>query len=71
MKGFRAPQLGFNRSCVILLVVILALPAFAATRDVKGFGALGNGSHDDTAAIKSAIAALQPGDVLIFRAGLI
>lgn len=69
MKGFRALQLDFNHSCVILLVVILALPAFAATRDVKGFGALGNGSNDDTAAIKSAIAALQTNDVLNFPCG--
>jgi len=34
--------------------------------NVLNFGATGNGSTDDTAAINSAIAALQPGDTLLF-----
>ena len=38
----------------------------ATTRDVTSFGALGDGSHDDTAAIRNAISALVPGDTLLF-----
>ena len=34
--------------------------------NVLNFGATGNGSTNDTAAINSAIAALQPGDTLLF-----
>jgi len=44
------------------------MPASASgtTRNVQSYGAVGNGSHDDTAAINSAIAALRPGDTLLF-----
>jgi Bacterial Ig domain/Purple acid Phosphatase, N-terminal domain/Immunoglobulin domain len=34
--------------------------------NVLNYGATGNGTNDDTAAIKNAIAALQPGDTLLF-----
>jgi len=34
--------------------------------NVLNYGATGNGSTDDTAAVNSAIAALQPGDTLLF-----
>jgi hypothetical protein len=37
--------------------------------NVKNFGATGNGSTDDTAAINNAIAALQPGYALLFPCG--
>src|SRR4029077_12411757 len=37
--------------------------------NVKSFGATGNGTTDDTAAINSAIAALQPGYQLFFPCG--
>lgn len=36
---------------------------------VKSFGAAGNGTTDDTAAIKNAMSALQPGGRLFFPAG--
>ena len=39
------------------------------TINVKNFGATGNGSTDDTAAIKNAIAALVSGDTLLFPCG--
>jgi len=41
----------------------------ADTRGVKSFGAAGDGVTDDTAAINTAIAALQPGDELFFPCG--
>ena len=41
----------------------------ATILNVKNFGAAGNGSTDDTAAINSAIAALQPGYGLFFPCG--
>jgi hypothetical protein len=37
--------------------------------NVTSYGAIGNGSTDDTAAINNAIAALQPGDTLEFPSG--
>lgn len=37
--------------------------------NVKDFGALGNGTADDTAAINAAIAALAPGNTLFFPQG--
>jgi len=40
-----------------------------ATINVLNYGATGNGSTDDTAAINSAIAALIPGDTLLFPCG--
>jgi len=55
-----------------LLVLLLAglvfwpSPACATVQNVLNYGAKGDGSTDDTAAIKSAIAALQPGDTLLF-----
>lgn len=42
---------------------------YAATRNVKNYGAKGNGTADDTTAIRNAIAACQPGDTLQFPAG--
>jgi len=41
----------------------------STTLNVKNFGATGNGSTNDTAAINSAIAALQPGYALFFPCG--
>jgi len=40
--------------------------ASGATINVLNYGAMGNSATDDTAAIKNAIAALQPGDTLLF-----
>ncbi len=36
---------------------------------VRDFGAVGNGTHDDTAALRRALAALRPGDTLRFGPG--
>ena len=44
-------------------------PGTTATINVLNYGATGNGSTDDTAAINSAIAALIPGDTLLFPCG--
>jgi hypothetical protein len=47
----------------------LSLSGATATINVLNYGATGNGSTDDTAAINSAIAALTPGDTLLFPCG--
>src|SRR5437899_6493880 len=44
-------------------------PAAPGTINVLNYGATGNGSTDDTTAINSAIAALVPGDTLVFPCG--
>lgn len=36
--------------------------------DVREFGAVGNGTHDDTTAIEKAFAVLKPGDILYIPA---
>src|SRR5713226_10405647 len=66
-------------AAVILLFVVSAVwlhtsnlfPRAATTPpiNVMDYGATGNGTTDDTAAINSAIAALQPGDTLSFPCG--
>ncbi len=50
-------------------LTVNAAPAATATINVLNYGATGNGSTDDTAAINSAIAALIPGDNLLFPCG--
>jgi hypothetical protein len=53
-----------------LFVLFLGLSTSqAAIRDVVAFGATGNGTIDDTTAINNAIAALVPGDSLVFPCG--
>jgi len=56
-------------SLTILGMVFFTLPISAQTINVKNFGATGNGITDDTAAINTAIAALQPGYELFFPCG--
>ena len=51
---------------ILVLVSFLSCCAFATVRDVTTFGATGDGSHDDTAAINSALAAMGAGDELFF-----
>jgi pectate lyase-like protein len=53
----------------LLLSSLLYSYALAATQSVTNYGAVGDGSHDDTSAINSAIGALQPGDTLLFPCG--
>jgi hypothetical protein len=50
-------------------IPLSGIGAALATINVTTFGATGNGSTDDTAAINSAIAALQPGYELFFPCG--
>src|SRR6266478_1826060 len=58
-------------SAVVLLFVVWMIWAqdITATVNVKNFGATGNGSTNDTAAINNAIAALTPGATLLFPCG--
>ena len=48
---------------------ITAPPATAGTRNVRNYGATGNGSTDDRAAIQKALDAALPGDAVYFPAG--
>src|SRR5216683_133439 len=54
------------RGFIVLLAFYFAFPALATVRNVQTYGATGNGSTDDRAAINSAIAALVGGDELYF-----
>src|SRR5258708_12339566 len=58
-------------SAVVLLFVVWMIWAqdITATVNVKNYGATGNGSTDDTAAINNAIAALTRGATLLFPCG--
>ena len=58
-----------SSSVLFFFFLCFALPTFAATQNVQSFGATGNGTTDDTVAIKSAIAALSSGDTLLFPCG--
>ena len=58
------------RCGILLLLCSLGLPALAIVHNVKtGCGATGNGTTDDTAAIKTCIGQLASGDTLEFPAG--
>ena len=50
-------------------LLLWCLPAFGTVRNVQTYGATGNGITNDSAAINSAIAALLPGDTLLFPCG--
>ena len=50
-------------------IALSGIGAATTTINVTAFGATGNGSSDDTAAINNAIAALQPGYELYFPCG--
>ena len=60
-----------RRICLLGWVLLsLGLPKLqAAVRDVRTYGATGNGITDDSAALYNAIAALVPGDTLLFSCG--
>lgn len=53
---------------ISVLSVIALCPGcvFATVQNVLSYGAVGDGVHNDTSNINSAIAALQPGDTLLF-----
>ena len=51
------PRLGAAVAAALLAVTVLAQPAQAAVHNVKDYGAAGNGSANDTAAINRAITA--------------
>jgi hypothetical protein len=53
----------------LIWLLVLCAPAFGTTRNVVTYGAIGNGTTNDTAAINSAIAALSSGDTLLFPCG--
>ena len=60
-----------RRICLLSLFLLSLDPYLlhAAIRDVKAFGTTGTGITDDTSAINNAIAALVPGDTLLFPCG--
>jgi hypothetical protein len=59
----------FRRLYVLVMSLFFAPWSQAVTRDVKAYGAAGDGITDDAAAINAAIAALQSGDELFFPCG--
>jgi hypothetical protein len=52
-----------------ILLFACTSPLFATVQNVVSYGAVGNGTTDDTSAINSAIAALSSGDTLLFPCG--
>ena len=53
----------------IAWILVLTLPASAATLNVKDYGAKGDGLRDDTEPIQAAIDASAPGDTILFFPG--
>ena len=52
--------------CLTLCLISMVPSANATIRNVQTYGAKGDGTTNDTAAIQTAISALQPGDTLLF-----
>ncbi|HXY48739.1 MAG TPA: glycosyl hydrolase family 28-related protein [Terriglobales bacterium] len=69
MISIRSRKTGTCILRALVLVSLLSCSGFATVRDVTSFGATGDGSHDDTSAIQSAIAAMGSGDELFFPCG--
>jgi polygalacturonase len=63
------------RFAAVLAIALAAMPFVPTTASAtttvtpSKYGAVGDGKHDDSAALKSAIAALHPGDILSIPAG--
>ena len=53
-------------ACSTFCLIFMPASAGGTTRNVLNYGTKGDGTTDDTPAINSAIAALQPGDTLLF-----
>jgi len=53
-------------ACLTFCLISMPSSANATIRNVQTYGAKGDGTTNDTAAINSAISALQPGDTLLF-----
>src|SRR5229473_2796650 len=53
-------------ACLTFCLISMPSSASATIRNVQTYGAKGDGTNQDTAAINSAISALQPGDTLLF-----
>lgn len=65
--------LAFQKGAWFLALPALLLPALtagAARRNVRDYGAVGNGREDDTAAIQKALSAAVSGDEVFFPAGV-
>jgi polygalacturonase len=54
---------------LVFLVLVLATASQAVVRDVKNYGAVGNGVTSDTVAINNTVAACDPNDVVYFPTG--
>ena len=50
----------------VFVILVISTGSYAATIDVTDYGANGNDTADDTAAITAAVAALNEGDTLLF-----
>lgn len=53
-------------ACLTFCLISMPSSTNATIRNVQAYGAKGDGTTNDTAAINSAISALQPGDTLLF-----
>mgnify|MGYP000425904097 CR=1 FL=1 len=61
-----------HTACLLIVIVLLSSAAFSAFPDwkiVKDFGAVGNGTTDDTKAVRDAITAAGVGGTVYFPFG--
>jgi len=66
-QSIRSRSVWANHLLLLLAAFTLCpAPVYATVQNVLSYGAVGDGVHDDTSAINAAIAAMQPGDTLLF-----
>src|SRR4051812_43204186 len=64
-QSFRLDPHGVARGLVVaaFLMVAIEAPVYADCQNVRALGAVGDGKHDDTAAIQSAVQAVITGQL--------